>query len=150
MGVTDGTIHKYISKVPSFYWDNVGFVVTGTSTVQLCLLDIRGVTHLHCLIENVSADGAANRLDWGVIAYLDIGSTPDAQSAKTVIAADTAIATTAVDEFIIGVNMMDTTNETPVDPNIHEILPAAQLQVNVDAQGADNITANIWMVGVMQ
>lgn len=150
MGLTQGTVKKYISKVPSFYYDNVGFVITGTTTKELCLLDIRGVTHLHGIMENVSADGAANRLDWGVIAYLDIGTTPDAQSAKTIIPADTAIATTAVDEFIIGVNMMDTTNETPVDPNIHEVLPAAQLKVNVDAEGTDNITANFWLVGVMQ
>jgi hypothetical protein len=151
MTATDGTVRVEISKVPHFYYSNVGFTVIGTATVELCLLDIKGVTHLHCMLENDSASGAANRLDWGAIAYLDDADAPDADSAKTIIAADTAIATNAVGEFILGVNAHTVTTDQYAAPVIKDVLPAARLQINVDAQGAvDTITANLWINGVMQ
>ena len=144
---TAGTITEKAHKVPSFVYGEVGFTVTDTTTQEWKLFDIKGLNWIHCLIENVSADGAANRLDWGVIAYLHDSTSPSANSGKDVIAADTAIATTATAEFILAANAMDTTNETPVAPTIHEILPAARLQINLDAEGTDIITANFWIVG---
>ena len=143
----DGTITEKGHKVPSFVYGNVGFTVTDTTTAEWRLFDIKGLNYIHCIIENVSASGAANRLDWGVIAYLHDADSPSANSGKAVIAADTAVATTATAEFILAANAMDTTNETPVAPTIHEILPAARLQINLDAEGTDVITCNFWIVG---
>lgn len=144
---TAGTITQKAHKVPSLVYAEVGATVTDTTTQQWKLFDIKGLNYIHCIIENVSADGAANRLDWGAIAYLHDADTPSANSGKAVIAADTAVATTATAEFILAANAMDTTNETPVAPTIHEILPAARLQINLDAEGTDVITFNCWIVG---
>jgi hypothetical protein len=144
---TAGTLTEKAHKVPSFVYGEVGFTVTDTTTQQWKLFDIKGLNYIHVLIENVSASGAANRLDWGAIAFLHDSDTPSANSGKAVIAADTAVATTATAEFILAANAMDTTGETPVAPTIHEILPAARLQINLDAEGTDIITGNFWMVG---
>lgn len=145
--IVNGTLIRQFHKVPSFNYSNVGFTVTDTTTATLVLLDIKGLNYIHCLIENVSADGAANELHWGVIAYLHDNDIPSANSALEIIAADTVIATTALGQFILAVNAMDTTNETPLAPTIHEILPAARLGIYLDAEGTDIVTANIWMQG---
>jgi hypothetical protein len=148
MVLTQGTVTTRNVNLPSLYYSNLAFTVSTTATTQLCLLNIRGLNYIHCLIENVSASGAANRLDWGAIAYLDEAESPDAIAGKAVIAADTAIATTATGEFIIGSHLHSVTGPIdPIAPSIMEILPAAQLQINVDAEGADVITCNIWIVG---
>jgi hypothetical protein len=145
--ITKGTVIHQRQKVPHFAYSDLAFTVVNTGTMQYALFDIKGLNYIHCIIENVSASGAANRLDWGVNVYLHDHATPDDGSKKVVIAADTAIATTATAEFILAVNAMDTTNETPVAPTIHEILPAARLEINLDAEGADTITCNIYIVG---
>jgi hypothetical protein len=144
---TAGTILEKAHKVPSFKYSEMAFTVTDTTTQQWKLFDIKGLNYIHCIIENVSASGAANRLDWGVIAYLHDSDTPSTNSGKAVIAAGTAIATTATAEFILAANALDYTNEHPVAPTILEILPAARLQINLDAEGTDVITANFWTVG---
>lgn len=144
----DGTLITKGHKVPSIVYSNMGFTVTDTTTAQFLLLDIKGINYLHCLIENVSADGAANRLDWGAIAFLHDNATPSANSGKAVIAANTAVATTATAEFILGSNLHSVTGPIdPIAPSIMEILPMARLQINLDAEGTDVITCNMWIVG---
>lgn len=145
---TAGTVLEKAHKVPSRLYNEMAFTVTDTTTQQWKLFDIKGLNYIHMIIENVSADGAADELHWGVIAFLHDSATPSALSGKEVIAADTVIASAATSEIILGSHLHSVTGPIdPIAPSIMEILPAAQLQINLDAEGTDIVTANFWIVG---
>ena len=148
--IVHSLINADLLKIPSLNWSSMGFTVLDTTDATLVILDIKGLNYIHCIIENVSAaPGAEDELDWGAIAYLHDSLTPSANSGITIIAADTTIATTAIGEFILGSNLVSVTGPIdPIAPAIMEVLPAARLEIKINAEGnTDTVTGNIWIQG---